>query len=65
MTTTQFSSKAIGKWEEQKTKLKIQFPGLSDVDLDYDASEKTEMLATLATKLSIPVEELQVIIETL
>ena len=63
--TTQFLANALVKWEEQKKKLKIQFPQLSDADLNFDASQKPEMLATLATKLSIPVEELHVVIETL
>jgi hypothetical protein len=65
MTATQPSRKTNSKWEEQKAKLKKQFPKLADTDLDFDETKKVEMLAALEFKLSIPAEELQVIIETL
>ncbi|HEY9047192.1 MAG TPA: hypothetical protein VIN08_14905 [Ohtaekwangia sp.] len=65
MIATQSSQKANSKWEAQKMKLKKQFPKLSDADLDFDEIKKTEMLAALEFKLSIPSEELRIIIETL
>lgn len=65
MIATQFSPKANSRWEAQKAKLKKQFPKLSDSDLDFDESKKNEMLTALEFKLSIPAEELQLIIETL
>jgi hypothetical protein len=65
MTATQFSPKANSRWEAQKAKLKKQFPKLSDADLNFDETRKTEMLAALEFKLSIPAEELQLVIETL
>lgn len=65
MIATQSSRQTNSKWEAQKAKLKKQFPKLSDADLDFDQTQKTEMLAALEFKLSIPAEELQVIIETL
>lgn len=65
MIATQSSRKTNSKWEEQKAKLKKQFPKISDADLDFDETKKVEMLTALEFKLSIPAEELQVIIETL
>lgn len=65
MIAAQSSRKTNSKWDEQKTKLKKQFPKLTDADLDFDETQKIEMLAALEFKLSIPSEELQIIIETL
>lgn len=65
MIATQSSRKTNSKWDEQRAKLKKQFPKLTDADLDYDETQKIEMLTALEFKLSIPAEELQIIIETL
>jgi len=43
----------------------MQFPKLTDADLDFDETKKAEMLEALELKLAIPAEELQLIIETL
>ncbi|MFD1001046.1 hypothetical protein ACFQ21_17095 [Ohtaekwangia kribbensis] len=59
------SSKANSRWEAQKTKLKKQFPALTDADLDFDETNKVTMFEALELKLSIPAKELQLIIETL
>ena len=52
-------------WNEQKIKLKIQFPELTDADLAFDESKKNEMLNYLSTKLGWSVMNLKLIIETL
>lgn len=52
-------------WEEQKSKLKMSFPQLTDADLNYDESNKFEMLTQLQVKVGRTIKELQVIIETL
>ncbi|MBL7857372.1 MAG: hypothetical protein JNM57_06765 [Cyclobacteriaceae bacterium] len=50
------------RWEVQKAKFKVQFPKLTDADLDYKEIEKRIMCEKLEFKLAIPAEELQVII---
>lgn len=52
-------------WEMQKDKLKLKFPKLTDADLDFDESNKFEMLTKLQSKVGRTTKELQVIIETL
>jgi hypothetical protein len=52
-------------WELQKEKLKIAFPQLTDADLNFDESDKLEMLSKLGRKVGKTVPDLQVIIETL
>jgi hypothetical protein len=53
------------RWEDQKSKLKLSFPKLTDADLNFDESEKFEMLTQLQSKVGRTVQELKVIIETL
>lgn len=52
-------------WESQKAKLKLNFPKLTDSDLDYDETEKDKMFNKLEFKLAMTAAELKVIIETL
>lgn len=64
------SQKKVGKnprstWEGQKAKLRVNFPKLTDADLDYDETKKDEMLNKLEFKLAMSTNELKVIIETL
>lgn len=49
-------------WEEQKAKLKARFPQLTDEDLDFDVSERYEMLTRLQVKTNRTVMELRAII---
>jgi thymidylate synthase len=52
-------------WEEQKDKLKLKFPKLTDADLNFDESKKFEMLTQLQVKVGRTAKELQEIIESL
>lgn len=53
-----------GNWNEQKTRLKKEFPALTDKDLFFEIGRKNEMLAKLQVKLGKTTEELQRIINT-
>ena len=57
------SIQAKGSWSEQKTKLKAQFPTLTDADLQYENGKKDEMLEKLQTKLGKTKEELNSLLE--
>ena len=48
-----------GNWNEQKTRLKKEFPALTDKDLFFEIGRKNEMLAKLQVKLGKTKEELQ------
>lgn len=50
-------------WSQQKTRLKKEFPALTDKDLFFEIGRKNEMLATLQVKLGKTKEELQQIID--
>ena len=52
-------------WEEQKEKLKLTFPKLTDADLNFDERFKEVMLIKLQGIVGRTKKELQVIIETL
>jgi hypothetical protein len=52
-------------WEEQKQKLKLTFPKLTDADLNFDERFKDVMLNKLQGIVGRTKKELQVIIETL
>jgi len=60
MTTKESSG---GNWNEQKSKLKKEFPTLTDKDLFFEIGRKNEMLAKLEVKLGKTKEELQLIIQ--
>ena len=50
-------------WNEQKTRLKKEFPALTDKDLYFEIGRKNEMLAKLQVKLGKTKDELQRIID--
>jgi hypothetical protein len=52
-------------WEDQKEKLKLRFPKLTDADLNFDERFKDVMLTKLQGIVGRTKKELQVIIETL
>lgn len=52
-----------GNWNQQKTRLKKEFPALTDKDLFFEIGRKNEMLAKLQVKLGKTKEELQHIID--
>lgn len=54
-----------GNWNEQKSKLKKQFPELTDKDLFFEIGRKSEMLAKLPVTLGKTQEEFLKIVETL
>jgi hypothetical protein len=39
-------------WSNQKEKLRIRFPHLTEADLDYEESRRDEMLSNLQVKLA-------------
>ena len=49
-------------WNDQKTRLKKEFPELTDKDLYFEIGKKNEMLEKLQVKLKKTKEELQQII---
>ena len=52
-------------WNQQKEKLKIRFPTLTDEDLQYEYGEKDKMLNKLRIKLGKTREEWVKIISSL
>jgi hypothetical protein len=65
MFSTHVPTTPKSNWEQQKDKLKLKFPNLTDADLNFDESNKFEMLTQLQAKVGRTAKELQVIIETL
>lgn len=59
MTTKETSG---GNWSDQKSRLKKEFPALTEKDLFFEIGRKNEMLAKLQVKLGKTKEELQQII---
>ncbi|MBO9201888.1 MULTISPECIES: CsbD family protein [Niastella] len=59
----EYKATTSGNWNEQKTRLKKEFPALTDKDLFFEIGRKNEMLAKLQVKLGKTKEELQRIIE--
>lgn len=55
----------IGFWNEKKSKLKEQFPILTDTDLQFHEGKEKEMMEMLGYKLGISKEELVAIISSL
>lgn len=62
---TMNSKELIGKWNEQKGKLKQQFAILTDNDLMFAEGKKEEMMGRLQIKLGKSKEELEKIIAEL
>lgn len=54
-----------GNWGEQRTKLKEQFPTLTDADFRYEKGKKEEMLKSVQVKLGKTKEEFDTIISEL
>ena len=54
-----------GNWSEQKAKLKVKYPTLTDTDFVFAEGKKDEMLAKLQVKLGKTKEELTEIIAKL
>lgn len=52
-------------WKEQKGKLKLKFPSLTDADLHFEEGKKDEMLRKVETKLGKTKEEFSKIILSL
>lgn len=52
-------------WEAQKAKLKLNFPKLTEADLNFDETRKNEMLRGLEPKLAMTPDELTLIMEAL
>jgi len=48
-------------WNEQRDKLKAQFPVLTDQDLQYEEGKKDEMLNNIQVKLGKTKEEMAAI----
>lgn len=65
MFSTKVPTTPRSNWEEQKDKLKLKFPKLTDADLNFDESKKFEMLNQLQAKVGRTTKELQIIIESL
>ncbi|MBK7871488.1 MAG: general stress protein CsbD [Saprospiraceae bacterium] len=52
-------------WNDQKAKLKVKFPVLTDQDLTFEDGKKGEMFEKIQTKLGKTKEELQQVIAAL
>ena len=65
MTTKNTLNSVQAKWQTQKAKLKLTFPKLTEEDLNFDETQKEEMLKRLEHKLAMTAAELSVIMETL
>ena len=65
MTTPNVLNSIRAKWQAQKAKLKLTFPKLTDEDLNFDETQKQEMLKHLEPKLAMTSAELTAIMETL
>ena len=65
MATTNVLNSVQAKWKAQKAKLKLTFPKLTDEDLNFDETQKAEMLKHLEPKLAMTPAELTAIMETL
>ena len=52
-----------GNWSDQKSRLKKEFPALTEKDLFFEIGKKNEMLEQLRVRLGKTKEELQQIIQ--
>jgi uncharacterized protein YjbJ (UPF0337 family) len=52
-----------GNWSDQKSRLKKEFPALTEKDLFFEIGKKNEMLAKLEVKLGKTKDELHQIIQ--
>jgi uncharacterized protein YjbJ (UPF0337 family) len=60
-----FNTEIKGNWNTQKTKLKTQFPQLTEKDLVYGFGQKEDMFTKLQDKLGKTKEELILLINAL
>ena len=58
---TDESREQATSWENQKGKLRREFPILRDEDLSYSEEQKSDMLRRLKAKLGLSEERLQII----
>ncbi|HYG04500.1 MAG TPA: hypothetical protein VD927_18765 [Chryseosolibacter sp.] len=65
MLSSKFAAELDLKWEAQKAKFKLKFSEVTDDELAFDRTKKTEMLANLQLKLGRTSRELFSIIEGL
>jgi hypothetical protein len=65
MMTAKIGKSPKVNWDAQKAKLKLTFPKLTAADLNFDETQKTEMLMKLELKLAMSSEEIRFIIESL
>ncbi|MDX1941106.1 MAG: general stress protein CsbD [Saprospiraceae bacterium] len=59
------SKEVKSNWNDQKAKLKVKFPALTDHDLTFEEGKKGEMFEKIQTKLGKTKEELQQVIAAL
>lgn len=62
---TDVQAPVLENWNEQKDKLKVQFPTLTDEDLQYEEGKRDEMLTRIQVKLGKTNEEMDLIISAL
>ena len=62
---TDVKAPVLENWNKQKDKLKVQFPTLTDEDLQYDEDKRDEMLTRVRVKLGKTNEEMDLIISAL
>ena len=65
MTTPANHTPVKGNWDEQKTKLKVKYPELTDKDFHFEEGKKGDMYAALEKKLGKTKDELKTIIAAL
>lgn len=51
-------------WETQKARIKLKFPQLTNIDVNFPESQKDEMLRQLGERLGVTPQALQAITET-
>ena len=64
-TTSTTNTPAKGNWTETKSKLKAQFPDLTDADLQYEQGKKDEMFERVQVKIGKTKEEMAALLTSL
>ena len=62
MATSTTPAPEQGIWNQQKTRLKLKFPTLTDADLDYQEGQKDVMFSRLQAKLGKTRSEIDAVI---
>ena len=65
LSTTDVTAPVLDNWNDQKEKLKTQFPTLTDEDLQYEEGKRDEMLTRIQDKLGKTRDELDGVISAL